>query len=299
MKEEKQSTLYSQFLRLPITPAAKLVFKQMEHYARNGGKGVCFAKYATLADELVICEKTVQRATAELRRLRLISEIENSTRRNLKFTVANLEKWLRENGADQKPKQKPDQGQNVRNHHGQNVRNQPSPKPSITDKRSVESRTKSPRPIKHLKETHTEREQTQESNGSSTALVCVSPPSFLPVLGTPPKPELPDRDKFENLMGIFVALGKGMSPVDYRNCENFWRWLAPEERIQAHDSAVRQLPDWQTRPTEKIPQPWNYLGGKYWTRQTTRILPQRKPMSKAEIGFEQAKRILRAEGLFG
>ena len=91
MKDSEFTSGYVRFLRSPISPMAKLVFRQIAHHARAGG--ICFAKYKTLGEELNLSEDSICRSVAELKHFGLVKVKDGATRRNLEFIVADLEKW--------------------------------------------------------------------------------------------------------------------------------------------------------------------------------------------------------------
>ena len=102
-------------------------------------------------------------------------------------------------------------------------------------------------------------------------------------------------DLLENLLGLFIALGRGMGNPDRVRCENHWKGLTVAERIRAHDFAIASRAEWQTRPTNKIPQPWNFLSEKHWERAAPRLLPQTREPSKSEDTQKRAAERFRAE----
>jgi hypothetical protein len=102
-------------------------------------------------------------------------------------------------------------------------------------------------------------------------------------------------DLLENLLGLFIALGRGIGNPDRVRCENHWKGLTVAERIRAHDFALASRGEWQTRPTNKIPQPWNFLGEKHWERAAPRLLPQTREPSKSEDAQKRAAERFRAE----
>jgi len=99
------------------------------------------------------------------------------------------------------------------------------------------------------------------------------------------------RAQFEELIGMFLALGRGSrSEADLRKCEQLWKDLPLSERIAAYRHAVETFPEWQTRPTSKIPQPWNYLSDQHWKRKVERVLPQTREKSKGQLAQEELER---------
>jgi len=95
---------------------------------------------------------------------------------------------------------------------------------------------------------------------------------------------------FEGMLGLFIALGRGMGISDRIRCENAWKGLTQAERRRAHDYAMSRRTEWQTRPTGKIAQPWNYLAEKHWERDAPRLLAQTRGPSKAEAAHDEARR---------
>ena len=93
-----------------------------------------------------------------------------------------------------------------------------------------------------------------------------APPAVKNELSVVPSDDSFEPELFENLIGLFVALGRGLGISDRIRCENCWKGLSAEERHKAHDFAMSQRQDWQTRPTGKIAQPWNFLAEKHWER---------------------------------
>ncbi len=94
--------------------------------------------------------------------------------------------------------------------------------------------------------------------------------------------------QFEELLGMFIALGRGLTIADRVTCENLWFALDPPAQMQALSFARESLGEWQTRPTEKIAQPWNYLRERHWDRAAPRLLERTKPATRADEVQERA-----------
>lgn len=92
---------------------------------------------------------------------------------------------------------------------------------------------------------------------------------------TKPEVSLVQTDApLQELLEMFLALGRGTTVADQMRCENEWNALEPEQRHAALLFARSQLGEWQNRPTEKIAQPWNYLRERHWERAAPRTLLQ-------------------------
>jgi len=102
-----------------------------------------------------------------------------------------------------------------------------------------------------------------------------------------------DMVLFEELLGLFVALGRGLTIGDKMRCQNEWFALQSAERKLAHKFAMQNLADWQSRETSKIAQPWNYLRERHWERAAPRILERTRPPTKAQEAHERAARAFR------
>jgi hypothetical protein len=102
-------------------------------------------------------------------------------------------------------------------------------------------------------------------------------------------------DLLENLLGLFIALGRGIGITDRVRCENSWKGLNSAERISAHNFAMSSRAEWQTRPTNKIAHPWNYLEERHWERAAPRLLPQTRQPSKSEDAQKRAAQQFEAE----
>jgi len=104
-----------------------------------------------------------------------------------------------------------------------------------------------------------------------------------------PKTEVAVVDRqLEELLFMFAALGRGMTVGDRIRCENEWKALELPDRIAAARHARASLPEWQTRPTDKIAQPWNYLRERHWERAAPRLLTQSRPPTRSEDAHERA-----------
>ena len=114
-----------------------------------------------------------------------------------------------------------------------------------------------------------------------------------PEVSVVPAEEFFEPQLFEEIMGLFLAFGRGAGITDMVRCENAWKGLTRAERQRAHEYAMRQRADWQTRPTGKIAQPWNYLTEKHWERDAPRLLVQTRGPTKAEAAHEEAGRKFR------
>jgi len=98
-----------------------------------------------------------------------------------------------------------------------------------------------------------------------------------------PKTEVVMVDRqLEELLFMFAALGRGMTVGDRIRCENEWKALELPDRIAADRHARASLPEWRTRPTDKIAQPWNYLRERHWERAAPRLLAQTRAPSRSE-----------------
>lgn len=89
------------------------------------------------------------------------------------------------------------------------------------------------------------------------------------------------------LLDVFREFGRGCSDRDLTNCQRLWAKLTDAERHAAASDIHASLSSWRGRPTEKIPQPWNYLEGRYWERNINRKQPKQE-MGKWERGFREA-----------
>jgi hypothetical protein len=110
-----------------------------------------------------------------------------------------------------------------------------------------------------------------------TALACVSPPGQAD----------PTAAELVAVLAVFRDFGRGCSRYDRVRCERLWRQLTPEDRRAVGTNLQDCILAWRERPTDKIPQPWNYLGGRYWERMIPRHQPQRE-MGTWERGFRRA-----------
>lgn len=109
-----------------------------------------------------------------------------------------------------------------------------------------------------------------------------------------PKTEVAVVDRqLEELLFMFAALGRGMTVGDRIRCENEWKALELPDRVAAARHARASLPEWQTRPTEKIAQPWNYLRERHWERATPRLLTQVRTQTRSEEAHERAANAFR------
>jgi uncharacterized protein YdaU (DUF1376 family) len=99
--------------------------------------------------------------------------------------------------------------------------------------------------------------------------------------------------QLEELLFLFAALGRGMTVADRMRCENEWKALELPDRIAAARHARASLTEWQTRPTEKIAQPWNYLRERHWERAAPRLLAQSRPPTRSEEAHERAANAFR------
>jgi uncharacterized protein YdaU (DUF1376 family) len=127
-----------------------------------------------------------------------------------------------------------------------------------------------------------------ESAERGTGTMSAAIPSIVPVV---PTDEAFEPELFENLMGFFIALGRGIGLGDRMTCENLWKGLSqPGERRRAHDYALSQRAEYQARPTGKIPQPWNYLREKHWERDAPRLLAQTRGPTNVDAAHDDATR---------
>jgi uncharacterized protein YdaU (DUF1376 family) len=106
--------------------------------------------------------------------------------------------------------------------------------------------------------------------------------------GSKPETVTDDQTAFEELLGMFLALGRGMTVADRIRCENEWKALAFHDKLRAVRHVRASLAEWRTRPTEKIAQPWNYLREHHWERAAPRLLIQTRPPTRAEEAHERA-----------
>lgn len=98
-------------------------------------------------------------------------------------------------------------------------------------------------------------------------------------------------------MGRFLALGRGSrAKEDMDRCKGYWGMLRVEERIAAFRFVTANFEEWKTRPTGKIPQPWNFLEGKQWKRSVPRLIPQQREKSKGEISHDRAAQMFMKGG---
>jgi uncharacterized protein YdaU (DUF1376 family) len=111
-----------------------------------------------------------------------------------------------------------------------------------------------------------------------------------------PKTEVVMVDRqLEELLFMFAALGRGMTVGDRIRCENEWKALELPDRIAAVRHARASLPEWQTRPTDKIAQPWNYLRERHWERAAPRLLTQTRALSRSEEAQTRAAKAFMEE----
>jgi uncharacterized protein YdaU (DUF1376 family) len=99
----------------------------------------------------------------------------------------------------------------------------------------------------------------------------------------------------EDLLGMFIALGRGMTGSDRMRCENEWNALALLDQMRAVQHARASLPEWRTRPTDKIAQPWNYLRERHWERAAPRLLTQSRPPTRSEEAQARAAKAFMEE----
>lgn len=92
----------------------------------------------------------------------------------------------------------------------------------------------------------------------------------------------------QELLGMFLALGRGLSAGDLAVCEAAWFVLPMPEQIKALSHARDSLAEWRTRQTKMIPQPWNFLREKHWDRATPRLLQQTRAPTKREEATDRA-----------
>jgi hypothetical protein len=104
-----------------------------------------------------------------------------------------------------------------------------------------------------------------------------------------------DNAPFEELLGMFVALGRGMTIADRVRCQNEWNALQFNQRLEALRFARSQLREWQTRPTGKIAQPWNYLRERHWERNAPRLLAQTRGPNRSEEAQARAAKAFMEE----
>ena len=102
-----------------------------------------------------------------------------------------------------------------------------------------------------------------------------------------------DLDEMESLLGLFIALGRGLTIGDRTTCTNEWLALEQGQRISAYRFAMQQAPEWRTRETKMIPQPWNYLRERHWERAAPRVLQRTKPATRSEEAHERAANAFR------
>lgn len=101
----------------------------------------------------------------------------------------------------------------------------------------------------------------------------------------PAKPSAGDEfhiPKFQEIMGVFIALGRGSTWRDEMRCQEAWKALPLADKLAAHAHVRESLNEWKSRPTAKIAQPWNYLEEQHWKRHAPRLLPITRAPTKAE-----------------
>lgn len=96
-------------------------------------------------------------------------------------------------------------------------------------------------------------------------------------------------DKFRDIIGVFVGLGRGLTERDLAICEMHWKALSIEDMFAAHSFAMRMIEEWKLRPTNMIPQPWNFFSEKHWRRESPRVLGTSE--GRKESKSERAQRI--------
>ena len=138
------------------------------------------------------------------------------------------------------------------------------------------------------------RAQARPGSGSvSESFVEVSSKTTTPEVYLEPDADFFEPELFRDLIGLFLGLGRGVGILDRVKCENAWKGLSQAERRRAHEYAMTNRAEWQTRPTSKISQPWNYLQEKHWEREAQRILQQtRAPTKREESQNEAARRFI-------
>jgi len=111
------------------------------------------------------------------------------------------------------------------------------------------------------------------------------------------KPQEPSAAQLQQLIGIFLSLGVGLSQLDLAKCEKLWNALKAPERATALAYAhMRQADDWIDRASRFVPRPWNYLAEKHWERRAI-IEGRKQSATESEKKRGRVADILK-EGLF-
>lgn len=95
-------------------------------------------------------------------------------------------------------------------------------------------------------------------------------------------------EPFEEILSCFMALGRGTSFEDRVVCENRWKGYSMPERLRAYTCARDSFPEWQSRPTDKIPYPVNWFARNQWERYAPRVIPQTAQKSRTQANHEKA-----------
>lgn len=103
-------------------------------------------------------------------------------------------------------------------------------------------------------------------------------------------------EQLQEILGMFVSLGRGVSFKDQQICENRWKGYTIQQRLKAYKCAAESFPEWETRPTGKIPYPVNWFSDDHWERHTPRLIPQQAEKTKAMTASDEAKRRFREAG---
>ena len=107
------------------------------------------------------------------------------------------------------------------------------------------------------------------------------------VTSTPVPNLLPIRDTaFERLIGAFIAAGVELNEQDISAAATEWVSLEPGHHAPAAEAAEARAHSTEAR---FMGLPANFLRKREWTRRgISRVLPEPRPLSKAELGQQRA-----------
>ena len=114
-------------------------------------------------------------------------------------------------------------------------------------------------------------------------------PSALSVCASPLKEQ---SQELAAVLRVFGEFGRGCTQADSKRCERAWAKLTTAERQTVVLHLGNGIPGWRSRPTSKIPHPWNYLEGRYWERD----IPRKQPV-RSEGEIRQQESLLRVAQL--
>ena len=240
--------LYDVLMRsTALSASAKLVLTLLVNLQRGG---ITDPKIETLAAKTGLSRSTVDRALRQLRELKLLSITWGD--RQSSYTLAKPEDWsellIRQNDVSEPAADTSNRRHVIR----QNDVSGGSP-PYLLQRNSLKSG-----------ETHHTREKVgAKSKPAAAVAVCV-----------PPLEE--QRKELAAVLAVFSDFGRGCSAADAKRCERDWTKLSAADRQAVGVHLRDSIPGWRSRPTSKIPHPWNYLEGRYWERDIPRRQPQRE-----------------------